>query len=175
MGIMSQMHPAEIAGATETTDGVSVYTTRVVVVDDDPDDLWLLRRSLTRAANDGTPLDLRICRGASVALEFLRSQARAIDSGSSPDLVLIDVHMPGMSGIELLRVIRSLERFRDTAIMVMTSAVDEQLTEEANAAGADAVLTKPDTLAGVDALTSSLLRGRAASRAAKMPARLRRA
>ncbi|MAA97463.1 MAG: hypothetical protein CMN87_18505 [Stappia sp.] len=172
---MSEMHLAKRAGEIEATGTASRCSTRVVVIDDDPDDLWLLRRSLTRASDEGAPVDLSICRGPAVALDFLRSQNETSQRASSPDLMLIDVNMPDMSGIELLRVIRSIERFRDTAIMVMTSAVDEELAEEASAAGADAVLTKPDTLAGLDALVASLLRGRAASRTRTTATRLRSA
>ena len=134
------MHLAKRAGEIEATGTASRCSTRVVVIDDDPDDLWLLRRSLTRASDEGAPVDLSICRGPAVALDFLRSQNETSQRASSPDLMLIDVNMPDMSGIELLRVIRSIERFRDTAIMVMTSAVDEELAEEASAAGADAVI-----------------------------------
>jgi CheY-like chemotaxis protein len=163
---MSEMPPAENTGIAPPTDSPPPSAKRVVVIDDDPDDLWLLRRSLTRAAGDRTALDLKICRGASVALDLLRPQEKGAGSEASLDLVLIDVNMPGMSGLDLLRLIRSCERFRETAVMVMTSAVDDELAEEASAAGADAVLTKPDTLAGLDALTSSLLRRQAPGKGA---------
>ena len=66
---MSEMHLAKRAGEIEATGTASRCSTRVVVIDDDPDDLWLLRRSLTRASDEGAPVDLSICRGPAVALD----------------------------------------------------------------------------------------------------------
>ena len=59
------------------------------------------------------------------------------------NLVILDLVLPGMSGLELLRRIRADLTFLDTRIAVYTALSDPQLRTEALAAGADLVLNKP--------------------------------
>jgi DNA-binding response OmpR family regulator len=60
-----------------------------------------------------------------------------------PDLVLLDVGMPGMSGLELARAMRADPRFRATKIMMLTARVGEADVEAGLLAGADHYLKKP--------------------------------
>ena len=63
-------------------------------------------------------------------------------AGSEPyELILLSDHVPGTTGVQLIRFIRSLEHRMTTAI-VMVSGIGE-VTDEAKAAGADEVLIKP--------------------------------
>jgi DNA-binding response OmpR family regulator len=56
---------------------------------------------------------------------------------------LVDVDMPGMSGIEMVRVLRADGRFDDLPIMVITGREDMGSIDEAYAAGATAFMCKP--------------------------------
>jgi CheY-like chemotaxis protein len=111
---------------------------RILVVDDEPDQRFLLRRILQRAghevgeANDGA-----------AALRAVRE--------SPPDLVVTDVMMPVMNGVELIR------RLRDdpaTAhIPILAASGDGHL-----AGAADAVLSKPYEWSHLLALVEALLK-----------------
>ncbi len=59
------------------------------------------------------------------------------------DLVLIDIHMPGMNGIEFTRKIKQMENYKDVPIIVLTSSRMVSFMEDAFEAGANDFITKP--------------------------------
>ncbi len=63
------------------------------------------------------------------------------DSLPHIDLILLDIGLPHEDGYEVLRAIRSAERFKDTRIVAVTGRVDE--VRKAQAAGFDGFLSKP--------------------------------
>jgi two-component system KDP operon response regulator KdpE len=100
---------------------------RVLVVDDDPQIRRVLRATL--AARDYEVHDVRT---GEEAIEFLRQNRL--------DLVLLDVNMPGMSGLEACRQIRSSS---EIAIIMLTVSDAEDDKVAALDAGADDYVTKP--------------------------------
>jgi response regulator RpfG family c-di-GMP phosphodiesterase len=76
-----------------------------------------------------------------------------------PDVVVLDISMPGMSGIEYCRLLRSAEATRDIRVVLLTGS-DSSTREEGMAAGADAYLVKPfsplELLAVVERLAGGL-------------------
>lgn len=103
---------------------------RVMVVDDDPDMSSLVCRCLGQfgiiaiALND--PL-----------------QANSVLNDFNPDLLLLDVMMPGITGFELCKRLRSNGRWRDLPIIFLTSQTDLASRITAYEAGADDYLPKP--------------------------------
>jgi len=73
-----------------------------------------------------------------------------------PDLVLMDLHMPEMDGIEATQFIRSRETGRPTPIIALTAATEAQDSEKCIQSGMDGYLTKPVT---VEALLKELEKG----------------
>ena len=61
----------------------------------------------------------------------------------SPDLLILDVDMPGVSGIELCRVLRNDPTFLTLPVLVLTARNDENLVADVFAAGADDFMSKP--------------------------------
>jgi len=80
--------------------------------------------------------------------------AAAIDNGHHADAVLLDVRMPRMNGIDLLRHIRSVPERADLPVVAMSAYSDELQAREMMEAGATAFLGKPFT---IDELRSTLL------------------
>ena len=75
-----------------------------------------------------------------------RSAARALLAGESPDLVLLDINMPEVSGLDLLEFIRRRANWRKLPVLMFsTEAVDAQI-DRALELGADGYLVKPVTL-----------------------------
>jgi len=72
-----------------------------------------------------------------------------------PDLVLTDIAVPGIDGIELCRRLRADERTRLIPLLAITGYGDRQYSDRARGAGADQVLAKP---CDVDQLLSEALR-----------------
>jgi CheY-like chemotaxis protein len=103
----------------------------VLVVDDDP----FVRRLVATTLKDVTELDLH---QAGDGLEALRVAQR-----ESPALVLLDVEMPRMDGLEACRRIRRDPATREATIVMLTGVQGESLARRAQSAGADLLLTKP--------------------------------
>jgi CheY-like chemotaxis protein len=102
---------------------------RVLVVDDNQDTCELLARLLRRAGHEAACVT-----SAPQALEHL---ARHV-----PDLVILDVMMPGMTGLELLRALRAEGKIPATAVLIFTALSDEKTRAEAQRLGADGYVVK---------------------------------
>ena len=70
----------------------------------------------------------------------------AILSGEKPALILIDVNMPEVSGLELLSFIRSRNSWNDVPAIMVSAETADVAVDEALRRGADAYLFKPSTL-----------------------------
>lgn len=102
---------------------------RILVVDDDPSILLTLEANLSEV--DG--VSVSVANSGSAALEALDKQVF--------DLVMSDVRMPGMNGVELFRELR--RRQAQLPFVLMTAFAMEALLEDAKREGAFAVLPKP--------------------------------
>ncbi|MDI6104792.1 response regulator [Actinoplanes sp. NEAU-A12] len=111
---------------------------RILVVDDEPDLRFILRRVFARAGHE-----VAEAGDGAAALASVRE--------SPPDLVVTDMMMPVMSGVELIRALRADPV--TTAIPVLVVSGDSHL-----AADADAVLAKPCRHAELLELAEGLLR-----------------
>jgi two-component system phosphate regulon response regulator PhoB len=69
--------------------------------------------------------------------------ALAAAAALAVDLVLLDVHLPDMSGLEVCRTLRADPRFAATRIVMLTAAAQQEDVRRGLAAGADDYLTKP--------------------------------
>ena len=116
--------------------------TRVLVVDDEPQ----IRRALT--LNLGA-------RGYEVLEAPDGERALAVVAAEQPDLVLLDLGLPGMDGI---RVLRALREWSDLPTIVLTVRDDERSKVEALEAGADDYVTKPFGMAELIARLRAVLR-----------------
>jgi two-component system, sensor histidine kinase ChiS len=103
----------------------------VLIVDDDPVSTLIARRILE---NHGFVVD---CRS-----DALSGLERAQGS-PTPDVVLFDIEMPGMDGIEACRRLRSLEGLAGVPVMLCSARAKEQFLTEGLRAGANDYLEKP--------------------------------
>jgi diguanylate cyclase (GGDEF)-like protein len=126
-----------------------LHPCRVLVVDDDERLRILLRTTLE-------VIDIEIDEADSVP------SARARIAACRPDVVVLDLALPGPSGLTLCEELKRDPRTRDIGIVVLTGS-DEGTSAAARAAGADAYLRKPfsplDLLAVVEQLAGGLYEG----------------
>lgn len=106
---------------------------RILAVDDEPLFLELLEAALRDLGfTDVTPI-----YSAKEALRELEAGKKGFDC------ILLDIRMPGMSGVELCRNIRAIAGHKRTPIMMVTALTDRAYIDDAFAAGASDYLTKP--------------------------------
>ena len=102
---------------------------RILLVDDEP-----ALRELLRATLEGGEVTVEEAASGPEAEELIRS--------SRPDVVVLDLRMPGMSGAELCARLQADEATRDIPIVLLTGADDEEV-RRAQSAGAAALVRKP--------------------------------
>jgi len=61
----------------------------------------------------------------------------------SPDLVILDIIIPGVDGLQVCNIVKSDPKTKDTAIIILTSEATYEAREKANKAGADVFMMKP--------------------------------
>lgn len=108
----------------------------ILVVDDEPEIAESLADFLVK--KEGYRISL--ARDGREAVEFLR---KTLGTKTEIDLVLLDMRMPGMSGLEVLGWIRSHPELQYTRVVLLTAAATSQDKVEALSTGADDYITKP--------------------------------
>ncbi len=109
---------------------------KILVVDDEADVQPLFLQRFRREIRNGE-LDFAFSLSGEEAFAYLEAH------DSEVVLILSDINMPGMSGLELLRLIRKKHEHKPPTIMMVTAYGDEQNYQQAMQFGADDFLTKP--------------------------------
>ena len=104
---------------------------RILVIDDDMELQNLVQTLLDRAGYEYIP-----AFNVAAAVQILRAKPL-------PDLVLLDLMLPDISGLELLRQMRSKEVFNDLPIIILSAMADPKEIRQGLETGADRYLTKP--------------------------------
>lgn len=112
---------------------------RILIAEDHPDNREMLTRRLERRG-----YEVHCAENGAIAVEMAKTCA--------PDLILMDISMPVMSGIEATRVIRQTPEVEQVKIVALTAHAMESARRECMEAGCDDFATKPVDFAGLVAL-----------------------
>jgi CheY-like chemotaxis protein len=119
--------------------------TPTILVCDDEDVL----RALVRASLDNGAYRIVEAANGDEALELAQSER--------PDLIVIDMMMPGRTGVEVVAALREDETQADTLVIMLTARAQVADREAAQGAGADLYLTKPFSPIALAAAVEELL------------------
>lgn len=139
---------------------------RIVLIEDDPDDVFLFRRALE---------GVRLVPERVIAFEHIDNGLDALYlvskrdlTGRLPDVLVLDLNMPRLDGVKFLKTMRRAFHLRDVPVFVLTTSTENAIHAEATRAGADKVFVKPDSASALRAIAQEIVeRGVLRPRAAK--------
>ena len=129
-----------------------MLSARILIVEDNPSDVYILRRALL---DQGEEFDLEIASDGEQAIQFIHSE-RKKPQDTHPCVVLLDLHLPKLDGLEVLRAFREEPILRHIQVVVMTGGASPQEEAELRRSGAD-YRPKPTGLSEFDALAADLI------------------
>ena len=148
---MDSVSNEPVALAEDGTGPVDIRGSRVLVVDDNPQNTELVQAYL-----ESLPVEIA---SAVDGVEAMQAAERF-----RPDLILLDVMMPRMSGFEVCQKIKSNPALRDTVVIMVTALHEVGDFERAVECGCDDFLTKPVNKLELVTRVRSLLRVRVLKR-----------
>ncbi len=119
---------------------------RVLIVEDEPDIAGLIKHTLERSAD----ADAEIVGSGDAALNAVASRP--------PDLIILDLNLPVLSGVEVCRILRGRSEGRHVPIIMLTARTTEQDRVSGLELGADDYVTKPFSLRELLARIRAVLR-----------------
>ncbi|HLY74444.1 MAG TPA: response regulator [Planctomycetota bacterium] len=108
---------------------------RVLIIEDDEDVAKILEVLV-----GGLNADVRIADDGMTGVELARAE--------KPDLVLVDIHLPGMNGLEVIRTLRATPELAGLPLIVITGNSTVEYVRETAKLGANDFLVKANVLAG---------------------------
>lgn len=109
---------------------------RILVVDDEPDVEPMFRQKFRKEIKSHK-VDFHFALSAAEALSYLDSS----DLPAEATLILSDINMPGMNGLELLRILK--EKYPNLPVLMVTAYGDERSQQIAQDYGANGFINKP--------------------------------
>ena len=113
----------------------------ILLVDDSENDVTLIKAGL-REAHFGN--EIVVAEDGEEALDFLYKRGKFANYvGDKPIFILLDIKMPLMNGIEVLKVIRGDSTFNEVPVIMLTSSRDSHDLQECYNNGANSFVVKP--------------------------------
>lgn len=106
---------------------------RILLVEDDRIDVMTTLRALKEV---NVVHDVHVAANGEEALEFLKKN-------DSPCLILLDLNMPRMNGIEFLRVVKAIDLYKAIPVVVLTTSKDDKDVAESFSLGVAGYMIKP--------------------------------
>ncbi|MFC2024035.1 response regulator [Chloroflexota bacterium] len=122
----------------------------IMLIEDDPADLKLIKSVMDRR---GLAYSIVIKNSTEEGLDFLSSCNIPGGMITRPDLIILDLNMPGLGGREFLRVVKTIEMLKQIPVVVLTSSTSDRDIVDSYKLQAAGFVTKP---AGLKDLEKSL-------------------
>lgn len=115
----------------------------ILLVEDNPDDVDLTVRAFEKNKSLKVLNELVVVRDGQEALDCLVGAGKYAGAATTPSVVLLDLKLPKVGGLEVLRRIRENERTRLIPVVILTSSREEQDLLKGYSLGANSFIRKP--------------------------------
>lgn len=107
----------------------------IALAEDDSDDQLLFTEALKQVSKECV---LHAVPNGMLLLDYLEESRTML-----PDVIVLDVNMPGMSGIECLKIIRKTQELDHLPVIIMSTSTNPKTIDDAFASGANSYAVKP--------------------------------
>lgn len=107
-------------------------------------EIWIVDDDEEMARAVGLMLQLLDCNAT--AFLSARSAVQNLLTGKKPELMIVDINMPEVSGLDLIEFLRRRPEWKDMPLVMLSSEAADTMVEKAMKKGADAYVTKPVTI-----------------------------
>jgi DNA-binding response OmpR family regulator len=127
-------------------------TNLLILIEDDANDVLLFEKAVSKS---GLEVELIVLRDGEKAISFL-SEKQGTKPLLNPDLVLLDLKLPRISGFEVLEWIKKHPHLHTTPVVILSSSKQTQDVNHAYRLGANSYLVKPTGFTELNKLISDL-------------------
>lgn len=118
---------------------------KVLIVDDSDFDRRMIMRALTK---NGLPIEIEAVESGPAALGQLKE--------FRPDLILLDIRMPGMDGFDVLRHLKNTQEWCDYPVIMLSGSSEDKDRKRAAECGADAYYVKPSSISAYSEIAKEI-------------------
>jgi two-component system response regulator len=123
---------------------------RILIVDDSRKDVEL---AIAALAEKNLANEVIVAEDGIEALDYLYKRGKFVNESGDPAVILLDIKMPRMNGIEVLKHIRADDKFKLIPVIMVTSSGEEKDLVESYKLGANSYVVKPiDVVQFLDAI-----------------------
>ena len=133
----------------------SVEPLDILLVEDDTADQKLIRSMIEK---QGVAYDLCVARSAEEALDVLRPGKGFNGGFTRPDLIILDLNMPGMGGREFLKHVKADEGLKQIPVVILTCSASELDVQDSYKLQAAGFITKPAGLVELERVISEIIK-----------------
>lgn len=116
-------------------------TATILLGEDNPADVYLIRQALEE---NGVKYNLQVASHGGELIAAISKGASGADA--TPDLVILDLNLPRHDGLEVLKLIRDNQNFKEVPVVILTSSDSPKDRTAASLLGADCYIRKPSNL-----------------------------
>jgi CheY-like chemotaxis protein len=114
----------------------------VLSIEDSPEDFEVIRRCLQKVAPGTVVVQ---CQNGDEALAWLHTHNDG-QSARRPDIILLDLNLPGIDGRELLKILKNDPALKSIPVVILSTSNNERDVDDCYSNGANAYLIKPSTV-----------------------------
>jgi CheY-like chemotaxis protein len=126
---------------------------RILVIEDNPSDIFLLRRALEAVEE---PFELEVLADGEKALHFIHEHRLGLRP-PDPCVIVLDLHLPKYDGMVVLRAIKRAPALEHIGVLVLSGLVSDEEMQELLAVGVQSHFRKPSSLAEFQALAEEII------------------